>query len=84
MISPGSNDLRQELSLLVSALMKGADTPDKEVAVESVQKAVAALDAGKPEHAKAYLKTSGVWVLGVAEKIGVALAAALLKSVLVG
>lgn len=80
----GADDLKSEIQLLLKALREQADTVDKEVAVESVEKALEAANAGRVEHFNAYLKASGGWVLSVAEKTGVALAAAAIKSALIG
>ena len=78
--SSGVAALSVELETLLAAIRKEPDSPAKTVAEENVEKASQAATEGKPGLMTAYLKAGGQWALGVAEKIGVALAAAELKA----
>lgn len=82
---PAENDaatgeLVRQLELLVAAMKTEAKSPEADVAQENVENAVAAARAGKNSHVAAYLKSGGTWALGIAEKIGVSLAASTIKS----
>lgn len=72
--------LSAELEALLIAIRKEPDSPAKIVAEENVEKASVAASEGKQALMAAYLKAGGQWALGIAEKIGVALATAELKN----
>jgi hypothetical protein len=74
--------LAADLLKLVAAMREQASHPEQEVAAENVEKAADAAKQGKEGHVLAYLKSAGKWALDVAEKIGVAVAAASIRTAL--
>lgn len=77
-------DLQSELFTLLKTMREEANTVDKKLEVENVEKALEASKDGKNDYRDAYLRRAGSWTLSVAEKIGVALTAATLKTMLMG
>ncbi len=72
-------ELKEELSRLLEEARKYAKTPEQDMAVGEIARAEGAASGGDKVGALSHLKAAGAWVLGVAEKIGANLAAALIK-----
>lgn len=62
--------LAAELAALAAAMKAQADTPEKEVAAESVEKAAAAAAKSEEPRALAYLKSAGKFALDIATTVG--------------
>ncbi|WEJ98041.1 MAG: hypothetical protein P0Y59_13850 [Candidatus Sphingomonas phytovorans] len=73
-------DTSRELVALESALKAEADNADQEASVTAVQEAAKAAAAGDGPSMLRYLSKAGKWAFSVAERIGVTLAAAVIKS----
>jgi len=79
----GDIDLAQlaiELGSLRDAMREEGSEPDHDIAVGQVAAAQKAASEGDGPKALEYLKQAGQWTLGVAEKIGVGVAVAAMKS----
>ncbi len=74
--------LAEELLQLRQALKEEAKTLEHDTAVGEIAAAATAAEAGDGPKALEHLKNAGRWTLGVAEKIGTALATAALKTAL--
>jgi hypothetical protein len=72
--------LLSDLSVLRGALRNEASEPEHEIAIGNVAAAEKAAADGNGPKALAYLKQAGNWALSVAEKIGVGVATAAIKS----
>lgn len=74
------NILAEELSRLRPALKEAATTAEEDVAVGEVALAEVAAKQSNGPKALSHLKNAGRWTLGIAEKIGVGLATAAIKT----
>jgi hypothetical protein len=72
--------LAQELSKLRGALKDEPDTPERDSALGAIADAEVASRQGDSAKVVEHLARAGKWVLGVAEKVGVGLAVAAIKS----
>lgn len=75
------DQLGTELALLRQAMKKEATDPEQDVAIGAVAAAERASNSGNGPEALKFLRTAGKWGLDVAEKIGVGVATAAIKSV---
>jgi hypothetical protein len=76
------DSLTEQLSSLLQALKEQAESPEELEQVVSVSRAKAAAESGDGPKALQYLAATGRWVLSVAEKIGVGVATAALRTAL--
>jgi hypothetical protein len=74
--------LADELKILRVALKAEASTSDHDEAIGAIASAEKATEKGDGAGASAQLKAAGKWALEVAEKIGVGVAVAALKTAL--
>jgi len=74
--------LANELGLLRQEMKKEAIEPEQDVAVGAIAAAEQAAKSGNGPKALEFLKSAGKWALDVAEKIGVGVATAAIKSTL--
>lgn len=77
-----AEDVANLLSLLLSAMARQANGPEELASTNEVKLAKEAAEQGNIERAVGHLKAAGQWASGVAEKIGIGLAIAALKTTL--
>ena len=73
-------ELSRELRLLVPELKAAATLPEHQIAIGNVEAALQSAATEEGPKTLQYLQNAGKWVLGVAEKVGVGLTVAVLKS----
>ena len=77
-------ELSNELKQLVPQLKAAAASPEHQIAIGNVEAALQTAGENEGPKTLQYLKNAGSWVLGVAEKVGVGLTVAVIKSLISG